>query len=318
MGRKGTRIDKNCTVCYIKAILLFVITFNLATILFCLYVLNYNPGFIYYFIASILGLTGGFIVARYVNLTRRISKELEDDRHKLNSIHNYIGNVVHDLRSPVASINMIAEYLEEEIPNLSQQQSELVSSIKKSSSAMLDRICCILDNTKLEKGLSLENLTEGNIFGIISQVIQKHTILAIDKNITIENNISENIPNTYYDPEALDSVLSNLISNAIKYSMPGTKIRIFNEISKGFLEINIKDEGLGMTADDLSKVFGEFVKLSARPTAGEGSSGLGLSMVKKLVEQMGGTVSAASEGKNRGSTFSFTLKKIAVVKTLTA
>lgn len=318
MRRKVTGTDKSCTICYIKAISLFVITFNLATLLFCLYVLNYKPGFIYYFIASIIGLSGGFLIARYVNLTRKISKELEEDKHKLNSIHNYIGNVVHDLRSPVASINMIAEYLEEDLPNLSKQQIELVTSIKKSSSAMLDRICCILDNTKLEKGLNLENLTEGNIYGIICQVIQKHTILAIDKNISIENKVSENIPLTYYDPEALDSVLSNLISNAIKYSMPGTIIRIYHEISKGFLEINIKDEGLGMTADDLSKVFGEFVKLSARPTAGEGSSGLGLSMVKKLVEQMGGTVSAASEGKNKGSTFSFTLKKIAVVKTLTA
>ena len=74
---------------------------------------------------------------------------------------------MHDLRSPVASINMIAEFLEEDLPNLSKQQVELVSSIKKSSSAMLDRICCILDNTKLEKGLNLENLTEGNIYGII-------------------------------------------------------------------------------------------------------------------------------------------------------
>jgi signal transduction histidine kinase len=318
VGRKITGTDKSCVVCYIKAISLFVITFNLVTLLFCLYVLHYRPGFIYYLIASVLGFTGGFLIARYVNLTRRISKELEEDKHKLNSIHNYIGNVVHDLRSPVASINMIAEFLEEDLPNLSKQQIELVSSIKKSSSAMLDRICCILDNTKLEKGLNLENLIEGNIYSIICQVIQKHTILAIDKNITIENKVSENIPHTYYDPEAIDSVLSNLISNAIKYSMPGTKIKIFHELKKGFLEINIKDEGLGMTAEDLSKVFGEFVKLSARPTAGEGSSGLGLSMVKKLVEQMGGTVSAASEGKNKGSTFSFTLKKIAVIKSLTA
>ncbi len=311
-------MERSCATCFLKAISLLVITFNLGMHFFCVLVLKYEPKFYFYIIASFLGIIGGYLLAKNINFNRSISKQLEIDRHKLNSIHNYIGNVVHDLRSPVASINMIAEFLEEDLPNLSKQQQDLVASIRKSSSTMLDRICCILDNTRIEKGLNIENFIDGNVYEIICQTIEKHRILAIDKSISIENKISEKLPNTYYDKDALESVLSNLISNAIKYSLPGTTIKLYHTVEKGKVFFSVKDEGLGMTEEDLSKVFGEFTKLSARPTAGEGSSGLGLFMVKNLVEQMGGNVSATSEGQNKGSTFTFSLKTTAIVKTLTA
>jgi signal transduction histidine kinase len=90
--------------------------------------------------------------------------------------------------------------------------------------------------------------------------------------------------------------------------MPDTKISISSYIEKDMVRFSIQDQGLGMTPDDLEKVFGEFTRLSAKPTGNEPSSGLGLSIVKKFVEAMGGEVFAFSEGKDKGSTFSFTLK----------
>ena len=311
-------MERSCIFCHIKASILAIAVLNLALVLFCRLVFDYTPTIFFYIVTSIIGLVAGYFLAKLVNEKRNIANLLKQDKSKLDSIHNYIGNVVHDLRSPVASINMIAEFLEEELPDLSDQQHDLVVSIKKSSTTMLDRICCILDNTRLEKGINFDELTEDNPYNPICQSIEKHQILAIDKNITIINKIPEKLPNTYFDKEALDSVLSNLISNAIKYSLPNTTVQLYHIIEKGKVIFCIKDEGLGMTEEDLKKVFGEFAKLSARPTGGEGSSGLGLSLVKKLVEQMGGTVSASSEGKGKGSTFSFSLKTTAMVKVLTA
>ena len=311
-------MNKSCISCHIKATILMVALLNLVLVLFCRLVFDFTPTTLFYVITTSIGIIAGHLIAGLVNEKRQITKQLKEDKTKLDSIHNYIGNVVHDLRSPVASINMIAEFLEEELPDLSTQQHDLVVSIKKSSTTMLDRICCILDNTRLEKGINFEDLIEGSPYDPICQSIEKHQILAIDKNITIINKIPEKLPNTYFDKEALDSVLSNLISNAIKYSLPNTTVQLYHIIEKGKVIFCIKDEGLGMSDEDLKKVFGEFAKLSARPTGGEGSSGLGLSLVKKLVEQMGGTVSASSEGKGKGSTFSFSLKTTAMVKVLTA
>lgn len=311
-------IGKWCVACYIKAILLSVSSVLIAVVSIYYISVNQFPSTLLFLFAGIIGITVGIFMARIFNRQYEMAQKLEQDRKRLDAIHSYIGTVVHDLRSPAASINMVADFLEEELLEIPDFQKDLVATIKKSSTLMLERIGGILDNTRIEKGINVDHLTAGNPYHILVKIIENHKILALDKGIEIENLVSEELPNTSYDPEALESVFGNLISNSIKYSPRNTTIHVFHRTEKGKLTIYVKDEGLGMTEDDLKKVFGEFAKLSARPTAGEGSSGLGLSIVKKLVEQMGGTVKAESEGRNEGSTFSFTLKTTAKIKTLTA
>jgi signal transduction histidine kinase len=219
------------------------------------------------------------------------------------NIKVYLTNVVHDLRSPVASINMISELLEEDLECNDPIHSELVSSIKKSSKMMLDRICCMLDNAAVEQQSVLNDMIYDNPYSIIDNAVKKHHVLAIDKDIDIELVVDKELPSVNYNKEALDSVFSNLLSNAIKYSNKNTKITIQSIIRKGKLVLSIKDQGLGMSKDDLKLIFGRFTKLSARPTGNEDSSGVGLSIVKNLVEKMYGSVNVFSEGKGKGSTF---------------
>lgn len=262
--------------------------------------------FIYLF-AIIVGLLIGNLAGRIYFLRKDLKRkknEIDEIQEKMNI---YIGNVVHDLRSPVASINMIAELLESDLMNIDPMHKELITSIKKSSNTMLDRICFILDNARMQQSKNYENMTPGNPIDLIRNVIAKHHILAIEKNIKIILKIDTTLPEVYFDNEALDSIFSNLISNAIKYSPHNTTVTIFNQMNKSCISYCIKDQGLGMTEEDLSKVFGRFVKLSARPTGGEDSSGVGLSIVKDLAEKMGGTIKAESEGKGKGSTFTLTL-----------
>jgi signal transduction histidine kinase len=262
--------------------------------------------FIYVF-AVVAGLLIGNLAARIIFLRKKIEKEKAEMEEMQQNIQTYIGNVVHDLRSPVASINMIADLLESDLMDIDPMHKQLINSIKKSSETMLDRICYILDNARQQQSGIFDNMVAGNPIDLIRVVIDKLHILAIEKNIKIILSVDTTLPDVYFEKEALDSIFSNLISNAIKYSPQNTQITISNSMKKGCVTYRVKDQGLGMTEEDLSKVFGRFVKLSARPTGGEDSSGLGLSIVKDLAEKMNGSVKAESDGKGKGSTFSITL-----------
>lgn len=261
-----------------------------------------------YIFSAFFGFFMGTLISQLNKLKQRLLKEKEDFRKKNDEIHTYMANVVHDLRSPVASIYMISELLESDLTEINDSERMLIITIRKTSTVMLDRICCILDNSRLEKGIDPDKIIVANPFEYLVSAVKKHEIFAIEKNITIDLLVEKELPDTYFDKDALDSVFCNLISNAIKYSMPDTTITISNSLENNKIKFYFKDQGLGMTSEDLKKVFGQFAKLSARPTGNEGSSGLGLSIVKKFVELMGGEVFAYSEGPNMGSTFSFTLK----------
>jgi signal transduction histidine kinase len=109
------------------------------------------------------------------------------------------------------------------------------------------------------------------------------------------------------DPDRLREAVDNLLSNAIKYTPLGGKMELSMSVDDGHAVISLKDEGPGLSDDDMSRLFGRFQRLSAKPTAGESSTGLGLSIVKRIVELHGGTVSAESAGPGRGTTFTIRL-----------
>ena len=111
----------------------------------------------------------------------------------------------------------------------------------------------------------------------------------------------------YADRERILDVLDNLLSNAMKYSYEGATIVINTSLAEDELIIEFKDEGLGLSEEDMKKLFTKFAKLSAIPTAHEKSYGLGLFIVKMLVESHKGKVWAESEGKNFGSSFFISL-----------
>ena len=103
--------------------------------------------------------------------------------------------------------------------------------------------------------------------------------------------------------EAID----NLLSNAIKYSPVGGHIELLVSHDGGLTVVNVRDEGAGLSPEDMSRLFGRFQRLSAKPTAGESSTGLGLSIVKRIIDMHGGHVTAESAGPGQGSTFTVTL-----------
>jgi signal transduction histidine kinase len=248
------------------------------------------------------------MITRIQTLVKKYKAEKDLVLEKNKQIHSYLGTIVHDLRSPVAAIFSITEILLDDKHKLDSEQIEYLGLVNESASSILENISLILDNSKLEKGIGPDLIENGNPYYTINSTIDKHLVLAIKKSISIQRLIDKNLPEVQYDKDILDKVISNLISNAIKYSPQNTQIKVYTELFSDRINLVVQDEGLGMNEEDLAHLFQEFKKLSARPTAGEGSSGLGLSVAMKLIKQIGGEIYAESAGKNQGSTFRIALK----------
>ncbi len=260
-----------------------------------------------YFIPALVGLTFGLLLSRNIILSSHLKNERDVIIEKNKKIRSFTGTIVHDLKNPVSAIMGLTGLLLEKEDELDEKTLTFLDLIYKSSSDILENITLILDKTKLEGGLRPDLLEVGNPYYTIQSAIDKYLITALDKSITIKREIDKDLPDVSYDKNALDHIISNLISNAIKYSPPSTQVVIYSELISDRLKIVVQDHGLGMTEEDLENAFTEFKTLSARPTGNETSTGLGLSIVKQLAEQIGGDISVKSEGKNKGSTFEVTL-----------
>ena len=141
---------------------------------------------------------------------------------------------------------------------------------------------------------------------VLSDVVTANRALAERKRQSI-NLVTPPVRFATCDPERLREAVDNLLSNAIKYSPAGGKIDLSMSGDNQFTLILVKDEGQGLSQEDLGRLFGRFQRLSAKPTAGESSTGLGLSIAKRIVELHGGTVAAQSDGPGRGATFTIRL-----------
>jgi signal transduction histidine kinase len=212
--------------------------------------------------------------------------------------NKFLGIAAHDLRNPLASIRGFSELILGDTSRpLSRHQREFVGFIRSLSNEMLQLVNDLLDVSAIESGKVDLNLKCGSLCKTIRDWVRINRIVARKKNITIEDDLT-NLPDCLFDPNRISQVVDNLLSNAIKFSYPGSKIfvslRRRDSRNGRAAVISVRDEGPGISAEDQAKLFGEFQKLSARPTAGEKSIGLGLSIVKKIVEAHNGTITVDS------------------------
>lgn len=216
-----------------------------------------------------------------------------------------MGIAAHDLKNPLAgiilTIDFLMKYPDAVTPTLFKDS---LTSIRKSSLRMKDIISSILSSNAAERGVIQLKIEPVECVEIIKSVIGDYSDQASNKLLKIIAELPQDSVWCSADKSLLQAIFDNLISNAVKYSPPEKQIWVGITIQPGaVIRCTIRDEGLGLTPQDKEKLFGKFQKLSARPTAGEHSTGLGLSIVKKLVEMMGGRVWAESEGKGKGAVF---------------
>ncbi len=227
-----------------------------------------------------------------------------------------LGIAAHDLKNPLSGILSIADTLllySNEISETNKHQ--LLQSIVRSSERMFRLISNLLSINAIERGGMTLQLMSLNVKDCVDSVVNDYKLRAEQKGITLQL-IGNDTTFAQADEAALVEVLENIISNAVKYSPQGKNIWISVSPQAAMLthqpsnsndqipmiRISVRDEGPGISADDRLKLFGKFSRLSARPTGGEHSTGLGLSIVKGIVEAMNGRVWCQSE-VGEGATF---------------
>lgn len=209
--------------------------------------------------------------------------------------------IIHDIKNPVALIKQLVELLSSYDLTATEQQ-EIIKDIANTTAKIINLSQEVSKIMTLESKHLTLNYDNVQITDIILDVYQRNLIAAKNKNIKLIADRNPNIPKALLDPQKTDEILDNLVSNAIKFTQKGGTIIIKSEIEKDYLIISVSDNGLGISEDDIKNAFKLGSRLSARPTGDEPSTGLGLWIVKKLVEAHNGRVWAKS-ALGKGSTF---------------
>lgn len=234
-------------------------------------------------------------------------KKKNTELHELNEFKTQLlGIAAHDLKNPLSSIIGASRVVKSDLSK-SDSNHEWVDIIIESATRMQHLIGSLLESTSASLGKMELQLAEVNIVELIQNSIEMNKQSLESKSQYIMFHTPTQCI-VLADERKLYQVTDNIISNAIKYSYPNTLIDItLRNNHDDTITLMVKDEGQGLDEHDLSKVFGQFQRLSSQPTAGESSTGLGLHIVKHIVELHGGTITVESEGKNKGCVFTVIL-----------
>ena len=228
--------------------------------------------------------------------------------NKLNEEKNYfLGMASHDLRNPLGNIITFANFIEDEAAiSLSEEHKNYLKIIINTSRGMMELLDNLLDISRIESGEMMGIKSDFNVKDFIISCVNQTKNSADKKNIQLGFSIGDSVKSIHGNQVQLSQVLINLISNAIKFSHAKTSVEVTADILDGQVVIKVTDQGQGIPESEQSKVFDAFTKTSVRSTAGEGSTGLGLNIAKKLIESHGGKIWLTSK-KGKGSTFAFSI-----------
>ena len=244
--------------------------------------------------------------AELIRANRRLAMQRSDLRRANNLKTEILGTVAHDLKNPLAVIlgrtEMLADMLDTEAAGKQQMRAQVdhVRSSARRLIGMIDGLMKDAMNDALDISLRREPV---DLAALAADVAEANRPLAQGKGQTI----ALDLPGQLFicgDAERLREAIDNLVSNAIKYSYAGGAIAITVTRDAAETVCAVTDHGPGLSPEDATRLFGRFQRLSAKPTGGEGSTGLGLSIVKRIAELHGGRAEAASAGPGQGATFS--------------
>jgi signal transduction histidine kinase len=237
----------------------------------------------------------------------------------MNTLKNEVlGMAAHDLRSPIGNIHNLAELILDDDGAMGQaERVEVASMICNLSQGMMKLLNDLLDITMIESGKIDLQPTPVAMRPYVRETEHYHRLLAERKKIHLVTEVADNMPMIAFDQERIRQVLNNLLSNAIKFSPMHTVVQLRVYPTPVGIEFSVIDHGQGIRSEELSRLFGAFQRTSVKPTAGEPSTGLGLSICKKIVELHGGSIGVESE-VGRGSRFFFVLPLTAQARQATA
>lgn len=256
--------------------------------------------------ALMFGLLVMFMV--YSFRRKRANMLLTQQKNKLADINlekdTLMNILAHDLKAPFNRIYGLCDLAKID----KGQEEQYIKMMQDMSSSGLALIKNILEVSKLETGEALSNINSVDLNLLFRTKIENYTDDAKAKSIALKSDL--NLDSNFVTNQLfLERIIDNLISNAIKYSSKDSEVEVKAFKNSNALNISVKDHGPGFTEEDMKNLYQKFKPLSAKPTAGEASNGLGLSLVKTLVDKLHGTISLSSE-VGKGSTFSVEIPEL--------
>lgn len=237
--------------------------------------------------------------------------ELRLQIRRSNRLQNEIIHLAaHDLKNPLSGILGITDHIKKQLHN-TEQLEEICELIKDSSRRMLGILDDILKSGYLESGKIHLRVYPQDFSNVIEEVLHQNKSAAEKKQQSFELNLQPGI-SALIDKIRMAELLDNLVNNAIKYAPAKATIQIGLYERNGEVVFSIYNPGVGLSEADKTRIFQKFCKLSAKPTGGESSTGLGLSIVKMLAEMHGGSIEAESEGLEHGVRFILRIPALAM------
>ena len=223
---------------------------------------------------------------------------LELDRMK----GNFIAMVSHELRSPISAIGQnINLILDGVAGDTTEKQRYLLSRAKKRSKGLLDLITDLLEISKIEAGVAMQCKEPLQLEEVVRAVVELMEGEARTKEISLATEFHSSLPSVLGDRDNLERVFTNLLSNAIKYTPAGGKVLIEVCSDGDYVKTVVQDTGIGISQEDLPRIFDKFSRVKSEKTRGIVGTGLGLSIVKGIVEAHLGSISVESE-EGKGTT----------------
>ncbi|MFL5733701.1 MAG: ATP-binding protein [Chloroflexia bacterium] len=234
---------------------------------------------------------------------RDVTKERAADRAK----SEFVSMVSHELRTPLTSIKGYVDLiLDGDAGEISEDQQDFLGIVKNNTDRLVDLINDLLDVSRIEQGRIDLNREPVDIGGSIQSVATSMKPLLEEKNQQLTLDVPPELPPVLADPARVTQILSNLLSNAYKYTPSGGHITIAAYAEPGRVCVSVQDTGIGLTKEEQGKLFTRFFRARNSTTQEVGGTGLGLTITKSLVKLHGGEMTVAS-APGAGATFSFTL-----------
>ncbi len=224
----------------------------------------------------------------------------------------FLAMISHELRTPLSAILGWAQLLRSEKLDPAKTL-EAADAIEQSGRAQAALINDLLDASRIVAGKMEVDTRPLDLASVVSAALQAAQSVAKAKQVSLEQSIESPLPPILGDPMRLQQVASNLLSNAIKFTPAGGRVDVLLRSAGPWVDLVVRDSGAGMSADFMPRVFDHFEQEQNTSTGHRGGLGLGLPIVRSLVELHGGTIRAESAGKDQGATFAVRLPVAAIL-----